>query len=462
MRKILHLVLGLSLMLLLLPPAVQAQERTINGTIVSEDNKTPLSGVTIRVKGTRRIIQTDANGKFSLKVSPGETLQITYVGYETYEVKAGGGDMVGISLKPADNTMGEVVVTAMDIRRNPRELGYSVQKVDGAEIKETQRENFLNSLQGRVAGLTINATSGNAGASSQIVLRGFNSLSLNNQPLFVIDGVIVDNQTVDENSDGGSKVGVVERGAGLTNTSNKINDYNNRIADVNPNDIETITVLKGPEATALYGSQAASGAVIITTRKAKTNKLSIQYDNSFRMTKVTRFPETFDGFSTGRNGLTSPVFIFYGPAYPAGTKKFNNVDRFFRTGFSQTHNLGMDFGVKNSIFRVSASYFDQKGIIPENDFKRITIKVSNTTKIGKKIDFSPAVTYTNSQNNKVLRGAGGFMLSLLSWPSDKDIVAQQGDNASKDVLFTATPNQDYDNPFFNVKNNRSREETAPV
>ena len=99
-----------------------------------------------------------------------------------------------------------------------------------------------------------------------------------------------------------------ERGAGLTNTSNKINDYNNRIADVNPNDIETITVLKGPEATALYGSQAASGAVIITTRKAKTNKLSIQYDNSFRMTKVTRFPETFDGFSTGRSGLTSPVF----------------------------------------------------------------------------------------------------------------------------------------------------------
>ena len=114
----------------------------------------------------------------------------------------------------------------------------------------------------------------------------------------------------------------------------------------------------------------------------------------------------------------------------------------------------MDFGVKNSIFRVSASYFDQKGYHTlENDFKRITIKVSNTTKIGKKIDFSPAVTYTNSQNNKVLRGAGGFMLSLLSWPSDKDIVAQQGDNASKDVLFTATPNQDYDNPFFNVKNN---------
>ena len=120
MRKILQLFLSLSLILLLIPPALQAQERTISGTIISEDNKTPLAGVTIRVKGTRKIAQTDANGKFSIKLNPGETLQITHVGYQTTELKPGSGEAVGISLKTADNTMGEVVVTAMDIKRSPR------------------------------------------------------------------------------------------------------------------------------------------------------------------------------------------------------------------------------------------------------------------------------------------------------------------------------------------------------
>src|SRR5262249_17607459 len=153
--------------------------------------KTPLAGVTIRVKGTRRITQTDANGKFSIQVNPGETLQISYVGYDQQDIKPGNSNTVGISLKASEGALGEVVVTAMDIKRNPRELGYSAQVLGGKDIAETQRENFLNSLQGRVAGLTINPTSGQAGSSSQIILRGFNSLSLNNQPLFVMDGVIL-------------------------------------------------------------------------------------------------------------------------------------------------------------------------------------------------------------------------------------------------------------------------------
>src|SRR6185436_10067025 len=177
MRKIFQLFFALTLMVILLPVAVQAQERTISGTIVSEDSKTPLPGVTVRVKGTRRIVTTDANGKFSIKVNPGETIEVTHVGYQNYEVKPGAGNTVGVSLKTADNTMGEVVVTALDIKRNVREVSYSVQKVSGKDIAETQRENFLNSLQGRVAGLTINPTSGQAGASSQIILRGFNSLT---------------------------------------------------------------------------------------------------------------------------------------------------------------------------------------------------------------------------------------------------------------------------------------------
>ncbi|MBM3416812.1 MAG: SusC/RagA family TonB-linked outer membrane protein [Bacteroidetes bacterium] len=456
MRKILRLFFGLALVMFLLPHLAQAQERTVTGTIVSEDNKTPLVGVTVRVKGTKRITQTDANGKFSIKMNPGETLQFSYVGYVTAEAKPGEGETVGISLKTADNMMGEVVVTAMDIKRNPRELGYSVQKVSGTEIQETQRENFLNSLQGRVAGLTLDQTSGVAGASSSIVLRGFNSLSLSNQPLYVVDGVILDNQSLNETSSGGQGIGLA------SDRPNRNNDYQNRIADINPNDIETITVLKGPEATALYGSQASSGAIVITTKRPKTTKLSVQYDNSFRFQRVTRWPEVLDAYANGVNNVASNVFSYYGPAYAPGTQLFDNKKQFFRTGFAQTHNLGVDFGFKKSLFRFSASYFDQKGVVPNNDFRRINLRLSNTTKLwNDKLEIIPSVAYIKSENNKVLRSAGGYLLSLLIWPNTNDIRnyedASTGDKL--DLFSGLSANGEYDNPLFNVRKNRSYDET---
>ncbi|MBL7725485.1 MAG: SusC/RagA family TonB-linked outer membrane protein [Chitinophagaceae bacterium] len=456
MRKILRLFLALSLMLLLLPPSVQAQERTITGTIVSEDSKTPLAGVTVRVKGTRRITQTDANGNFSIKVNPGEVLQVSYVGYSTAEIKPGDGNTVGVSLKTADNTMGEVVVTAMDIKRSPRSLGYSTQSLKGDELAETQRENFLNGLQGRVAGLTLDQTAGVAGSSSSVVLRGFNSLSLSNQPLYVVDGVILDNSSLNETSSGGATNGLA------SDRPNRVSDYQNRIADINPSDIENVTILKGPEATALYGSQASSGAIIITTRKAKSNKIAVQYDNSFRFQRVTRFPEIQNTYSGGLNGLPSSSFIRFGPAYPDGTQFYDNVDNFFRTGTSQTHNLGMDFGFLESKFRVSGSFFDQKGVVPNNDFRRYNFRISNTTKFLKgKIDITPSFAYINTTNNKVLRSAGGFLLSLLIWPGTNDIRKYENDlSGDKLDLFDGTSaNGEYDNPLWNVNNNFGKDES---
>ncbi len=454
MRKILHSCVALLLLLLLLPPALQAQERTVSGTILSEDTKSPLQGVTVRVKGTKRFVQTDANGKFSIKMNAGETLQFTYVGYSPIDVKPDGTN-ISLSLKPSDNTMGEVVVTAMDIKRNPRELGYSVQKVSGAEIQETQRENFLNSLQGRVAGLTLDQTSGEAGSSSSIVLRGFNSLSLSNQPLYVVDGVIMDNQTINETSGGGQTIGLA------SDRPNRNTDYQNRIADINPSDIESITILKGPEATALYGSQASSGAIVITTRKAKSNKLAIQYDNSFRFTAVTRWPETLDEYQTGNNGVAGTAFAAFGPEYEPGTKLFDNKKNFFRTGFSHTHNLGVDFGFKNSVFRFSASYFDQQGPVPNNHFNRINLRLSNTTKFwNNRIEITPSIAYIKSKNNKVTRSAGGYLLALLIWPSTNDIRNFETSTGDKlDLLANTSTNGEYDNPLFSATKNRAYDET---
>jgi TonB-linked SusC/RagA family outer membrane protein len=437
-----------------LPADLYAQDRTVTGTVLSDDSKTALTGVTIRVKGTRRITQTDANGKFSIKVNTGEILQISSVGYETTDVKVGSGDVIGLSLKTADNTLGEVVVTAMDIKRNPRELGYSVQKVSGSEVQETQRENFLNSLAGRVAGLTLDQTSGVAGASSSIVLRGFNSISLSNQPLYVLDGVIMDNSTMNETSSGGSTIGLA------SDRPNRVSDYQNRIADINPNDIETITVLKGPEATALYGSQASSGAILITTRKAKTNKLAIQYDNSFRFQQVTRFPEILDIYSSGINGVASNTFRRFGPLWPAGTNLYDNRATFYQVGSGQTHNLGVDFGVKNSKFRISGSMYDQTGVVPNNNFRRYNARIANTTKLfNDKLEITPAVSYVNSVNNKVLRangsGLGGFLLSLYIWPSNNDIRRFENDQTGDklDLFDGSSANNEWDNPLWSVNNN---------
>ena len=185
-----------------------AQVQPVSGTIVSTSDGSPLEGATVQIKGSTTGIGTDSKGNFTINAPKGATLVISYLGFTTKEFKVGDKTTgITIGLAAADNSLEEVVV-ALDLKRKPRELGYSTQKVMGSEIQETQRENFINGLQGRVAGLTINPTGGTAGASSSIVLRGFNSLSLSNEPLFVVDGIIMDNSTVNETSGGGSGLGL--------------------------------------------------------------------------------------------------------------------------------------------------------------------------------------------------------------------------------------------------------------
>ena len=383
-------------MLFLLVLKASAQDVVISGAVTDLEKGTPLESVSIRVVGKSTATKTNGNGTFSIKATKGQVLLITSLGFETQKVTVGDNQNINIKLRAEATDLEDVVVVAMDQKRKPRELGYSTQGVKGAEVQETQRDNFINSLQGRVAGLTVNPTSGTIGASSQIVLRGFNSLSLSNQPLFVVDGVIMDNSSIDETSDGGRGVGLA------SDRPNRGSDYSNRMADLNPNDIDNITVLKGPEATALYGSQASSGAIVITTRKAKTNKLAVQYDNAFRIQELTRFPPTIDAFSNGTNNISSNIFRYFGPQYPSGTKLYDNINAFFKTGTSQTHNLGVDFGYKKSIFRLSASYSKQDGVVPNNNQEKFNFSLRNTTKIGKKIEITPSIAYTRTNTNKVL------------------------------------------------------------
>lgn len=284
----------IAILFFLVPLLAQAQA-PVTGRVLDEKGQ-PVVGATVLVKGAKSGTKTDANGNFTITAKTGDVLVISSVNFGTQQTKVKDGGTVAINMIAKDGTMDEVVVTAMDIKRTPRELGYSVQTVKGNDVAETQRENFINALQGRVAGLTVTPTTGTAGASSGIILRGFNTLSGTNQPLFIIDGVIADNTTFNSNSQGGSGIGLASDG------NNRNIDNTNRIADLNPNDIESYTVLKGPEATALYGSSASSGAIVITTKKAKATgkKILVTYDNNFRMQKLTRFAEVNNEYGPGQ------------------------------------------------------------------------------------------------------------------------------------------------------------------
>lgn len=458
MRKIVSLMKVVAILLFMFSSPSRGQSQTVSGTVQDTDKKLPLAGASVKVNGTNITQVTNDKGAFTIKATAGQELIISHVGFTTQRVTVTG-DKITVSLKVQTAELEDVVVVAMDIKRKPRELGYSVQKVAGKDIADTKRENFLNSLQGRVAGLTVTPTNGIAGASSQIVLRGFNSLTLSNQPLFVVDGVVVDNSTMDETSNGGSALGLA------SDRPNRSNDYTNRISDINPNDIESITVLKGPEATALYGSQASSGAIVITTKKARSTEggqINVSYDNAFRFQQVTRFPQVNNDYSPGSSGTpSSNSFIYYGPAYPSGIKKFDNVHSFFRTGFSQTHNLGLDFGNKVSSFRVSGSYFNQNGVIPRNSYEKENFRIANTTKIGKLIELTPTLSYTHTVNEKPLRGAGGYYLDLLAWPINYDINNYLDANGNREQIYVAgSTGETTDNPMFNVMFNHSSETVA--
>ena len=449
----------LLLMLFLGASVANAQQKQISGKVVSSDN-TPLSNVSVVVKGTRTSTSTDNKGGYAITAGANQTLTFSLVGYDSKDVKVGNSSTVNVKLSAVDNTLEEVVVTAMDIRRNPKELGYSVQKLKGQDLAETQRNDFVSSLQGRVAGLTINPTSGLAGASNQIVLRGFNSLALDNSPLFIIDGIIIDNQSVSENN---RNTGfAVKPTSANVSTENRSNDYTNRVADINPNDIETVTVLKGPEATALYGSQASSGAIVITTKKGTSvdGKMKVSYDNSFRTSTYVRYPNLMTDFDTGANGIPSDIFSYFGQKFTSEVPRYGNLRSFFQSSSSATHNISLEYGKKNNSVRLSGSVVDENSPVPNNSYKKYNFKIVTNHKIGKKLEISPSLSVINSSNDKPLRGVSGYLMSLITWPDDDNAKNWITADGLKKPLFVSNPNGELDNPYFNVNKNRSSDELS--
>ncbi len=450
------------LLLMGIVTAAWAQQTSISGKVVSADDRSPLPGVTIRVSGSSQGTATGANGEFSIMASRGQVLIFSYVGYVTQRVTLNAETDLQIQLQQDAKQL--EVVTAYGIKKDPRALGSSIQKVSGEDVAQTQRENFINGLAGRVAGATITSTSGVPGASSQIVLRGAVSLGGNNQPLFVVDGVPYDNQTLNQESlIGGQSVSFANRNS----------DYNNRAMDLNPEDIESITIMKGPEAAALYGSDGASGAILITTRKGKTGRSSVSYDNNFRVEKVYRFPETQRVYGRGLNGVSDPgatvnpfsfgqMSAFFGPKYSDTTKLYDNFNAFFKPGFQQRHSLNFEGGTEKYTFRLSTTYLDQKGVVPTTGFNRATVRLAGSAKLSNKLSLNGSFTYVNTTTNKGAKGAGSYFLTLLGWPADEDVRDYMNPDGSRKTLRGGSYTSEFDNPFWDVNKNSSKDRTTRI
>ncbi|MCY7352360.1 MAG: TonB-dependent receptor plug domain-containing protein [Cytophagaceae bacterium] len=328
---------------------------------------------------------------------------------EPKEVTVSAQSVINVTLASSAASLDEVVVTALGITQERRALGYSVAQVKGQDVSEAQRDNFLVALQGRVAGLSMTPTSGVPGASVSIQLRGASSIGGNNQPLYVVDGLPIDNRTFGQ-------------GALVSDRPNRDNDYLNRAADINPNDIASITILKGPEAAALYGIDASSGAILITTKKGRKGAGRITYDNRFQVTEVYRFPESQTIYGRGTLGYANAnALTAFGPRFAEGTKIYDNARSFFQKGFTQVHNLIAEGGSDAATYRLSTSYTDQKGTVPTSGFKRLSVRLSGTAQINAKLGVETSFTYVNTQVTKALRSTNGYLLGLLSWPANDDV-----------------------------------------
>lgn len=424
-----------------------AQQREISGE-VSGQNGTGLPGVTVRVKGTNRGTTTNTNGQYQISASQGEVIEFSSIGYETHEVTVETSSTINITLQASQAALGEVVVTALGQEQQKRKLGYAVQSISGEAVENTHRDNFVTALQGRVAGLTVTPTSGLPGASTSIRLRGINSIGLGNSPLFIIDGVPVDNSTF-------STTSLTSINNSAADYANRRFDFSNRIGDINPNDIESITILKGPEATALYGIDATSGAIVITTKKGKAGKMSIDYNAVVTTSKLYRFYETQQEYNKGSEGIYDPGTSFYmGPKIDPSVKRYDNIHHFFRTGVKQQHNLSVSGGSEHLTYRLSTSYLNNKGVVPTTKYERINVSLKASAKISDKLSADASISYIQTDNTKAEKGPTSFLYGLYLWPPYMDVRNYLNPDGSRLMVDPElNPDGEFENPFFAVHRN---------
>ncbi len=398
----------------------------ISGTVISSEDGQPVIGASVVVTGTGQGTVTNLEGQFTLTVPERAKLHISSAGMKAVDVTAK--DNMRVVLEPLNTTLGEVVVTAMGIKRSAKALGFSATAVKGDEIAAARTNDIMSSLAGKVAGVQISSSSSDPGSSKSVIVRGISSLGSTNQPLYVIDGVPLNNSTVSTDRD-------LNRGY----------DFGNGASAVNPDDVESMTILKGAAATALYGSRAANGVILITTKTGKKAQrgLGIEYNGGMQWETLLRLPQMQNDFGMGwygnktdnENGSWGPRFdgswLRYGAVYE-GTQNFksyvpikNNVRDFFDTGYRYSNSVSLNGATDVSNFFLSLSQISQDGIIPTNadSYNKYTFSARASHKVNN-LTFSTSLNYAYQRNNFVSTGqkSSSMYNNVMQTPRDISLV----------------------------------------
>jgi TonB-linked outer membrane protein, SusC/RagA family/TonB-dependent outer membrane receptor, SusC/RagA subfamily, signature region len=424
---------------------------------VADENGEPAIGATILIKGTSEGTVTDNSGSFTIMAPSSGTLVVSYVGYITQEVPVS--PNVNIVLVPDTEMLEEVIVTAMGIEKERKALGYAVQELNSEELLKNKSANVINSLAGKIAGVNVTQSSGAAGAGAQIILRGGTSLERDNQPLFVVDGIIYDNSTI------------IGGNSAFDGAMSVASSYGNRVMDINPEDIENMSVLKGPAAAALYGSKAAAGAIVITTKKGQEGRVEVSVSSKVSSNWVNRYPEQQDGYKRGYSNTQGVLDTYttqsWGERFGANDTMYNNIENFFQNSTAFDNNVSVSGGTKNGSFYLSASRFDQKGIVPNTGYDKTTFRFNGDQTYGI-LTVGANVAYSLANTEKTLTSSGlwgsggtGAMTSVYRWARSDDMTHYLNEDGSKYRMFEGLQElqDDVENPYWIINKNQLGDDT---
>ena len=433
-------------------------KRKITGKVLDE-SKQPMIGVTVAIKGSTTRAVTDIDGNYQLQTSEADpVLQFSYLGYKTKEMKAHGKDAITTTMDVDSKALDEVVVTALGIKRDKKMLGYSVQDIKSDALNTTGDPSVVGALSGKVAGLQMNTASTGLGGSTKITIRGNSSLTDNNQPLWIVDGVPFS----DNNTSNASAYGGYDRGG----TS----------LDINPDDIESISVLKGPNAAALYGSRAGNGVILVTTKKgANKAGFGVSYNGNFTWSSVSQAIKMQNRFGQGSNGAvnykrnTSGDIeslngeLSFGPELD-GHEEYNwygnkspyrytgdKLRDYFNTGFSQFHTVALGNNSEKGHYRLSIGYNDNKGLFKNETLDKLSIDLNAGTVVNKYLSLDGKISLSHMKAcNRPLLGLNGEVAQLLLIPGNVSLRSLEENQSSETQIHRNWfgPNQHYSNPYY--------------
>ena len=378
---------------------------TVRGVVISTEDGLPVIGASVLEKGTSNGTITDFDGMYELTVQDDATLVVSYVGLVTQELKVTGSQM-DVRLSADAIAMEEVVVTAMGVVQEKKRLNFAVQNIGGDALTENKSANFVNSLQGKIAGVSVTNAGGSPNSGSQIIIRGISSVnnSQSNEPLFILDGVAIS---------GGASAA----------------------ADINPNDIENITVLKGAAAAALYGQDAANGVIMITTKQGEKGKIKVQANGSWQWDEPTRLPQLQQTYAPGAQGFyKDKTSGGWGPMLSEGDVIYDNLGNYFKTGFYHKYDFSVNGGSEKFQAYASANWSNAEGIIPEDYRTRFGALIKTTYTPAEWITFQVGVNITDRKS----RSTSGVS-SVYGWPINDDITDYKHDNGLPRYRYWSEP-----------------------